>query len=82
MIVKIERLHIKSGTHSDFLAFSVQNNIVGLVAAVIVAQVIDYIWYSGMLAWQPALERDLLMTVVKDVILAVASFVIYELVAF
>lgn len=52
------------------------------MSAVIVAQLIDYVWYSGMLPWQVACERDLVLTVLKDVVLAVASFVIYELVAF
>ena len=56
-----------------------QNNILGLTAAVVVAQLIDFAWYSGMLAWQPATEQDFILTIIKDVILAVASFVIYDM---
>lgn len=57
---------------------SVKNCLV-FVLGIIAAQVVDYVWYSGLLPWQAEANRDIVMGVIMSVILSAASCLVYGL---
>ena len=55
---------------------SVKSSIRALLA-VVAAQVVDYVWYSGFLPWQSEVSRDFAMVIITNIVLAVASCLFY-----
>lgn len=57
---------------------NIKKQLISLVAAVVMAQAIDFIWFSGMLPFQSHADRDFNLMIMKDLILAFVSVAVYE----